>query len=79
MMRLSDLFIFVMLAANEPIDGYWQRVYEVVRVNQVPYTIESYVDGQILRPYFNTHCFSINPAKGIFGSLASNFCYITDG
>lgn len=51
--------------ANQPIDGYWQRVYEVVRVNQVPYTIESFVDGQILRPYFNTHCFAINPARGI--------------
>lgn len=59
--------------ANEPIDGYWQRVYEVVRVNQVPYTIESYVDGQILRPYFNTHCFSTNPAKGILQAWRAIF------
>lgn len=59
--------------ANEPIDGYWQRVYEVVRVNQVSYTIESYVDGQILWPYFNTHCFAINPAKGILQAWRAFF------
>ena len=59
--------------ANEPIDGYWQRVYEVVRVNQVPYTIESYVDGQILQPYFNQHCFAINPAKGILQAWRAYF------
>ncbi|MBN2174612.1 MAG: hypothetical protein JW731_10795 [Bacteroidales bacterium] len=59
--------------ANEPLDGYWQRVYEVVRVNQVPYNIESYVDGQTLRPYFNTHCFAINPAKGILQAWRVNF------
>lgn len=59
--------------AYEPIDGYWQRVYEVVRVNQVPYTIESYVDGQTLRPYFNTHCFAINPSKGILQAWRAIF------
>jgi hypothetical protein len=59
--------------ANAPIDGYWQRVYEVVKVNQVPYTIESYVDGQTIRPYFNTHCFAINPAKGILQAWQAYF------
>ncbi|MBE0687155.1 MAG: hypothetical protein IH585_14285 [Anaerolineaceae bacterium] len=59
--------------ANESIDGYWQRVYEVVRVNQVPYTIESFVDGQTLRPYFNTHCFAINPTKGILQAWRAIF------
>lgn len=59
--------------ANEPLDGYWRRVYEVVRVNQVPYTIESFVDGQTIRPYFNTHCFAINPAKGILQAWQAYF------
>lgn len=59
--------------ANETLDGYWQRIYEVVRVNQVPYTIESFVDGQIIRPYFNTHCFAINPAKGILQAWRAYF------
>ncbi|MDO9086481.1 MAG: hypothetical protein Q7U53_09760 [Anaerolineaceae bacterium] len=59
--------------ANETLDGYWQRVYEVVRVNQVPYTIESFVDGQVIRPYFNTHCFAINPARGILQAWRAYF------
>jgi len=59
--------------ANEPLDGYWQGVYEVVGVDQVPYTIESYVDGQTIRPYFNTHCFAINPACGILQAWRAYF------
>lgn len=59
--------------ANQPIDGYWQRVYEVVRVNQVPYTVESYVDEQTIRPYFNTHCFAIDPARGILQAWRAFF------
>lgn len=28
-------------------------------------TVESFVDGETLRPYFNTHCFAFNPARGL--------------
>ncbi len=59
--------------AKESLDGYWQGVYEVVGVDQVPYTIESYVDGQTIRPYFNTHCFAINPDRGILQSWRAFF------
>ena len=59
--------------ASEPTDGYWQRVYDVVGVVRVPYTLESFVDGQIIRPYLNTHCFSINPAKGILQAWRAYF------
>jgi hypothetical protein len=31
----------------------------------MPYTVESFVDGLTLRPYFNTHCFALNPAAGL--------------
>jgi hypothetical protein len=31
----------------------------------MPYTVESFADGQVLRPYFNTHCFALNPAAGL--------------
>ncbi len=51
--------------ADEPPDDFWQGVYEALGVADMPYTVESFVDGQTLRPYFNTHCFAFNPATGL--------------
>ncbi len=59
--------------ASEPLDVYWQTVYQMVGIDRVPYTVESFVDTQIIRPYFNTHCFSINPKKGILKSWRECF------
>jgi hypothetical protein len=53
------------LPAGEPLDGYWQGVYRVVGIDDLPYTVESFADLKTLRPYFNTHCFAFNPAKGL--------------
>ncbi|UCC62348.1 MAG: hypothetical protein JSV36_16460 [Anaerolineae bacterium] len=51
--------------AHEPPDDFWQGVYRALEVGEMPYTVESFVDGQTLRPYFNTHCFAFNPAVGL--------------
>jgi hypothetical protein len=51
--------------AHEPLDGYWQGVYEALGIDEMPYTVESFVDAQTLRPYFNTHCFAFHPARGL--------------
>jgi hypothetical protein len=51
--------------AREPLDGFWQGIYRALEVGEMPYTVESFVDGQTLRPYFNTHCFAFNPAVGL--------------
>jgi len=51
--------------AGEPLDGFWRGVYRALGVDDIPYTVESFVDSQTLRPYFNTHCFAFNPAKGL--------------
>jgi hypothetical protein len=51
--------------AREPLDDYWQGVYRAVGIGDMPYTVESFIDSHILRPYFNTHCFALNPAKGL--------------
>lgn len=59
--------------ASQPPDAYWQAVYQVVGVEEIPYSIESVVDSQIIRPYFNTHCFSINPSKGILQAWRAAF------
>lgn len=59
--------------ANEPIDGYWMSVYEEIGVMKVPYTFESFVDAQTIRPYFNTHCFSIDPSLRIMRTWRAYF------
>ena len=51
--------------AREPLDDFWQGVYRALGIGDTPYTVESFVDSQVLRPYFNTHCFAINPARGL--------------
>lgn len=51
--------------AHEPPDDFWQGVYRALDIGDLPYTVESFANGQILRPYFNTHCFAFNPATGL--------------
>jgi len=59
--------------AQEPLDDYWKTVYRKIGIEDASYTVESFVDAQILRPYFNTHCFSINPARGILQAWREYF------
>jgi hypothetical protein len=67
------------LGATESIDAYWQKVYEAVGVHDLSATVESFVDAERLRAYFNTHAFAVNPGKGLlrewyecFASLVSD-------
>ncbi len=57
----------------EPLDDFWQAIYRAVGVNQASFTVQSYVDEQILRPYFNTHCFAANPQVGLFAAWLEVF------
>lgn len=49
----------------EPLDPFWQAVYRALAMDEAPYTARSFADDQILRPYFNSHCFAFNPATGL--------------
>ncbi len=51
--------------AQEPLDGFWKGVYDALGIDEMPHTVESFADGRVLRPYFNTHCFAFNPAAGL--------------
>ena len=53
------------LLTTDPLDGFWQKIYAMVGVNDIASTVESFVDGQRLRAYFNSHAFAINPQKGL--------------
>ena len=59
--------------AEEPLDDFWEGVYHSVDLDDAPYTIESFADRCNIRPYFNTHCFSIDPDKGLCGAWAARF------
>jgi hypothetical protein len=51
--------------ASEPPDEFWQGIYRALGIEEIPYSVESFADRQTLRPYFNTHCFAYDPAKGL--------------
>ena len=51
------------LSTIEPLDGFWRKVYEIVGVSDVHTAVDSFVDGQHIRAYYNSHAFSVNPSK----------------
>jgi len=59
--------------ASQPLDDYWQGIYQGLEIDEMPHTIESFVDGLTLRPYFNTHCFALNPAAGLARAWWAHF------
>ena len=61
------------LEARAPLDDYWRGIYAEVGLNDTVHTVESYLDARELRPYFNSHLFSINPGRGILGAWSQYF------
>lgn len=53
------------LLPDEPLDGFWKKICECVGVHDITTTVETFVDGQRIRSYFNSHAFAINPSKGL--------------
>ncbi len=51
--------------AGSPVDGFWERVYQLAGVVAPERALESFVDREAIRPYFNTHLFSVNPSRGL--------------
>jgi hypothetical protein len=65
--------------AHEPPDDFWRGIYRALDVDDIPHTVQSFVDGQTLRPYFNTHCFALNPATGLGRAWWAHFkALVTD-
>jgi len=53
------------LSPTEPLDGFWKKICETVGVHDIQTTVETFVDAQRIRSYFNSHAFAINPSKGL--------------
>ena len=51
------------LPPTEPLDGFWKKICETVGVHDIQTTVETFVDAQRIRSYFNSHAFAINPSK----------------
>lgn len=54
------------LLTTDPLDGFWKKVYETVGLEDVTIAVESFVDAQRLRAYFNSHALAVDPARGLF-------------
>jgi hypothetical protein len=60
-------------APFEPLDAYWTRIYEAIGIADAPFTVESFIDAQILRPYFNSHLFAVDPRLGLMRRWLEKF------
>jgi hypothetical protein len=58
---------------DEPLDKFWSEVYRLIGIEEFQHTVTSFVDNRELRPYFNSHIFSINPSKGILRTSLEYF------
>jgi hypothetical protein len=61
------------LRVAEPLDAYWKKIFEAVGVHDIQVVVESFVDQQRIRAYFNTHAFAVNPAKGLLCAWLEGF------
>ncbi len=61
------------LPQAEPLDGFWKKTYEAVGVEDIQTTVETFVGGQRIRSYFNSHAFAVDPARGLFGQWFEHF------
>ncbi len=61
------------LRVDEPLDTFWRGVYQAVGVADIPVTVDSFVDRQLLRAYYNSHILAVKPARGIFREWSQVF------
>jgi hypothetical protein len=64
--------------AGQPLDDYWAAIYRSVGLDEAPYTTRSFIGEQELRPYWNTHCFAVDPARGLLRAWREGFLAMVD-
>jgi len=53
------------LGISQAPDDFWQGVYRAVGAGDITSEVESFVDGQRLRSYFNSAAFAVDPSLGL--------------
>lgn len=61
------------LPHTAPLDAFWTKIASNAGVQDLDGTVETFVDRQRIRPYFNSHAFSINPSVGLLGEWYERF------
>ena len=61
------------LQANGPLDIFWKRIYEICGVKDTDRTVETFVDNKLIRAYYNTHAFAVNPSACLLRQWLSLF------
>jgi len=61
------------LLPDEPLDGFWRGICDVVGVDDIQTTVETFVDVQRIRSYFNSHAFAMKPSRGILQRWFEHF------
>lgn len=61
------------LPVGVPIDGFWKKIAMNAGVNDIEATVETFIEGQCIRSYFNSHAFAINPSKGLLRKWYERF------
>lgn len=53
------------IPAGEPLDAFWERVYDTIGAKDTGTAVESFVDVERIHPYYNSHAFAVNPSRGL--------------
>lgn len=61
------------LLFDEPLDDYWRRAYEVMRIrDESVFPMVTPADGDRIRPYFQAGCVVARPERGLLGQWEEN-------
>ncbi len=55
------------LGIGEPLDSFWRGVYGALGLEDLVATAETFVEGESIRAYYNSHLLAVNPALGLLG------------
>lgn len=58
---------------GQPRDALWSGIYAAAGLPEPRNLVETYIEGQLILPYFNTHLYAIRPALGLLGRWWSLF------
>jgi hypothetical protein len=61
------------LSPAEPLNPFWKGICGSLGINDVHSVVDSFVDHQHLRAYFNSHGLSVRPRRGIFRRWYEHF------
>jgi hypothetical protein len=53
------------LPPTVPPDGFWRKIFTNVGAHDIESTVETFIEGQRIRSYFNSHAFASNPSTGL--------------